>query len=150
MPDFQIVETTVSDKLAALMPLIGEHRRELAAHPLLGAAPNQEAYRALENTGSLLALVAYANGDIAGYATAFIGPHLHDAGLRYAQSDALFVRPEHRKGMLGVRLMRELEQRARAKGARLMMWHAVPETALARLLSHLGYEMEEIVFSKEI
>lgn len=151
MPEFTIVETTVSDKADALMPLLRMHRDELAtARHLMALAPNVEAYRALENTCSLLALVAYAEDEIAGYSINFIGPHLHYAGLRYAHNDALFVAPQFRGGRLGLRLMRETERLAQERGARMMMWHAKPGTALEQMLPRMGYAVQDIVYSKEV
>ncbi len=151
MPEFTLIETTVSDKADALMPLLRMHRDELATHPaLMAVEPNWNAYRALENTGALLALVAYAGDEIVGYSTAFFGPHLHCTGLRYAHSDALYVKPEHRRGGLGVALVRETERLARERGARMVMWHARPGTVLEKILPRLGYCAEEIAFCKEI
>ena len=151
MPEFTLIETTVSDKAEALMPLLRAHADELAdASVLKTAAPNWEAYRALENTGALLAIVVYAGAEIAGYATAFIGGHLHHAGLRYAHSDALYVAPAHRRSGLGLSLIRETERVARDKGARLMLWHAKPGTALEKILPRIGYRVEETAFCKEI
>jgi len=151
MPEYRIVETAVSDKAELLAPLIEMHRSELVTHePLMRAEPNWQAYRALENTRALLALAAYRGDEIVGYATAFIGQHLHCTHLCYALCDALYLKPVHRKGRLGVWLLQEMERLARSRGAALMMCHALPDTRLSRLLPRLGYGMEEIVFSKEI
>lgn len=151
MPEFTLIETTVSDKIEALMPLLCLHRDELAtARHLMALAPNVDAYRTLENTRSLLALVAYAGEEIAGYAVSFIGPHLHYSGLRYAENDVLFVKPEFRGGRLGLRLMRETERLAHARGARMVMWHAKPDTALAQMLPRMGYGVQDIIYGKEI
>ncbi len=151
MQEFKIVETTVSDKLAELLPLLQAHRDELATNQrLMQLAPNVDAYRALENTRSLLALVAYRGETIVGYSINFIGPHLHYSGLRYAHNDALYVAPAHRGGRLGVKLMRATENLACARGARMMMWHAKPGTVLEQLLPRLGYGVQDVIFSKEI
>ena len=151
MPEFTIVETTVSDKADALMPLLRLHCDELAtARHLMVLAPNVEAYRVLENTRALLALVAYAGSEIAGYSINFIAPHLHYAGLRYAHNDALFVAPQFRGGRLGLRLMRETECLAKERGARMMLWHAKPGTALNQMLPRMGYGVQDIVYRKEI
>ncbi len=151
MPEFHICETTVSDKADALMPLLQAHRDELAtARHLMEVAPHLEAYRALEQNGALLALVAYRGDEIAGYSINFTGPHLHYSGLRYAQNDVLYVKPEHRGGRLGVRLMRETERLARERGARMMMWHAKPGTALEQMLPRMRYGVQDIVYSKEV
>lgn len=155
--DLCIIETTVSDKLAALLPLLQAHRDELATTPhLMEVAPNLEAYRALEQSGALLALVAYAGAPdsaeqtIAGYSISFIGPHMHYSGLRYAHNDVLYLAPQHRGGRAGVQLIRMTEQAAREKGARMIMWHAKPDTALEQLMPRLGYRVQDTLFSKEL
>ena len=38
---------------------------------------------------------------------------------------------------------------ARDKGARLMLWHAKPGTALEKILPRIGYRVEETAFCKE-
>ncbi|HEY5993341.1 MAG TPA: GNAT family N-acetyltransferase, partial [Gallionellaceae bacterium] len=103
-----------------------------------------------EQSGALLALVAYAGDEITGYSINFVGPHLHYSGLRYAHNDALYVAPEHRGGRLGLRLIRETERLAKEKGARMMMWHAKPDTALEQLIPRLGCGVHEIIYSKEL
>ncbi|HEY5993656.1 MAG TPA: GNAT family N-acetyltransferase [Gallionellaceae bacterium] len=151
MPEFKIVETTVSDKVAELFPLLQLHRDELATNKaLMELAPNVDAYRALEQSGALLALVAYREEEIVGYSINFIGQHMHYSGLRYAHNDALYVAPEHRGGRLGLRLMRETERLAKEKGARMMMWHAKTDTTLEKLMTRTGYAVQDIIFSKEI
>ncbi len=149
--EFRIVETTVSDKLGELFPLLQAHCEELAtAKHLMELSPLVEAYRTMEQSGSLLALVAYVGEDIAGYSINFIGPHLHYSKLRYAHNDALFVTRAHRGGRLGLRLIRETEARAREKGARMMMWHAKPGTTLEKLLPRLDYAVQDVLFAREI
>ncbi len=149
--EFRIVETTVSDKLGELFPLLQAHRDELAtAKHLMELSPHTEAYRSLERSGSLLALVAYVGEEIAGYSINIIGPHLHYSKLRYAHNDALFVTPAHRRGGLGLSLIRETEKYAREKGALMMMWHAKAGTALEKLLPRLDYGVQDVLFSKEI
>ena len=151
MPDYHIVETTVSDKAAALLPLLQAHRDELATHRhLMQLAPNWDAYRALENTRALLAVLAYHGEELVGYSANFIGPHLHYSGLRYCQNDALFVAQGHRGGSLGGRLIRETERMAKERGARMMTWHAKPGTTLEKLLPRLTYGVQDIIYSKEI
>lgn len=151
MPDFKIIETTVSDKVSELFPLLQAHRDELAtAKHLMEVAPNLEAYRALEQCGALLALVVYRGEEIVGYSINFVGPHMHYSNLRYVHNDALFVKPGHRSGRLGLRLMQETELRAREQGAAMIMWHAKPNTALEKILPRMGYAVQDIAFSKEI
>lgn len=151
MPEFEIIATTVSDKFPELLPLLQAHRDELAtAKHLMEVAPNLPAYRALEECGALLALVAYLGDEIAGYSINFIGPHMHYSGMRYAQNDALYVRPEHRGGRLGLQLIRRTEELAKERGARMMMWHAKQNTALEKLMPRLNYAVQDTIFSKEL
>lgn len=148
---FVIRETTVSDKVEQLWPLLQLHRDELAtAKHLMEVAPRTEAYKTAEVVGLLMSLVAYQGDEIVGYSINFIGPHLHYSSLVYAHNDVLFVHPEHRNSKLGLQLIRETEALAASRGARMVMWHAKPGTALEKLLPRLGYGVQDVLFSKEI
>ncbi len=148
---FEIRETTVAEKVQQLWPLLQAHRDELAtARHLMEVAPNVANYKALEDAGLLLSLVAYEGERTIGYSINYLGPHAHYGGLTYAHNDVLFVAKEHRGSRLGLRLIAETERVARERGARMVMWHAKPGTALEQMMPRLGYRVQDTIFSKEV
>jgi len=148
-----IRESSFADLLVAGAELFTEHWDEVAQQKhLMRFAPDTDQYYALEKAGRLLVLGAYLGDELIGYSVTFVfEKHLHYQHLSYAQNDVLFISKTHRKGRLGARLIWETERRAKARGARMMLWHAKehpPE--LKELLPKLGYSVQDIIFSREL
>lgn len=147
----RIVEGSVSDKWQQVQILLREHVDELATHKhLMVLNPDVDRYEAMEEAGVLFALFAYDGDDIVGYSVNFVARNLHYSDLVYAQNDVLFVRQTHRNGRLGLQLIHETERVAKRHGARFIVWHAKPNTALNDLLPRLGYGVQDIMHSKEL
>jgi predicted GNAT superfamily acetyltransferase len=105
----------------------------------------------MEASGALFILAAFnQDGVLVGYSVNFVMRHLHYADLCVASNDLLFVSKEHRHGRLGLQLIRATEARAKEEGARLMLWHAKPNTPLADIMPRLGYGVQDIIFSREV
>lgn len=134
-----------------LWPLLQEHREELTTNKvLMELAPLTEQYTAAERGGMMFTLVAREHGRIVGYSGNFIGPHLHYSRLRYSHNDVLFLAKSHRQGPLGLRLIAATEKAAKAHGSQLHVWHAKPDTSLAKILPAKGYRVQDVMFSKEL
>lgn len=82
--------------------------------------PDEAAYRALDEAGSLDILIAREAGIMVGYALSVVRPHLHYADTLIGIEDAYFLTARLRKGMAGVRLIREWEASMRARGCSLI------------------------------
>lgn len=145
----EIRETTIADKIDEANALLVAHWQELAKNKdVMVLKPDVERYALLEAAGSLVSLVAYDGDRIVGYSVNFLTTNLHYSDLTYVHNDVLFVMPEHRKSSLGMRLIRATEDVARQRGARMVIWHAKEQTALAEILPRLGYGVQDILFSK--
>ncbi|MGZ3184378.1 MAG: GNAT family N-acetyltransferase [Telluria sp.] len=147
----RITETTIADKIEHVPGLLEAHWHESARNKhLMVLKPDVARYQALEAAGSLLALVAYVGDQIVGYSVNIISPHLHYADLLCAHNDVLFVAEEYRKSPLGLKLIRDTERAAKARGVHLMLWHAKEDTTLANILPKMGCKVQEIIFTKEL
>lgn len=113
-------------------------------------APDIAQYQALQDAGALFALAAWRGGEIVGYSSAFVQPHLFNPAVVCCASDALFVHPAHRAGTLGARLIVATEQEARRRGAVRMLWHTRAGTPLAQAMLRRGYQPADVVVMKEI
>ncbi len=143
--------SNVSEMLANAGELFEEHWDEIALNKqVMILKPDEARYRAMEEAGSLLILAAWEGEDLVGYSVNFIVNHLHYADLRLCSNDLLFITKAKRAGRLGLKLIRETEKRAAEMGARLMLWHAKQDTALAVMMPKMGYGVQDIIFSKEI
>ena len=148
----RIVEGKISEKWDQVYDLIHENWQELVSlKPIMRLSPQIDRYKALEDAGLLLALFAYdSNETIIGYSANIISNHIHFSHLVTCSNDVLFLTKSHRKGRAGMQLILETEKKAKERGARLMLWHAKPETDLAFLLPRIGYGTEELLMRKEL
>ncbi|MEC5161710.1 MULTISPECIES: GNAT family N-acetyltransferase [unclassified Janthinobacterium] len=146
-----IIETTIADKIEQAATLLGEHWHESARNKhLMVLKPDLAQYQALEAAGVLVGLVAYDGDAMVGYSVNIITPHLHYADLMCAHNDVLFVASKYRDTPLGLKLIRETERACKARGARLMLWHAKEDTNLSKILPRIGCRVQEIIYTKEL
>jgi GNAT superfamily N-acetyltransferase len=132
-------------------PLLAEHWDEVAKNKqVMVLKPDHDGYRQMERVGRMLILGAYRDGKMVGYSFNFIGPHLHYADLIVCNNDVLFVHRDHRNSPIGLQLIRRTEKAAKARGARLMLWHAKQGTSLDKIMPRMNYGVQDIIYSKEI
>jgi predicted GNAT superfamily acetyltransferase len=147
----RIIETTIADKIEHVPGLLEAHWHESARNKhLMVLKPDVPRYQALEAAGALLSLVAYVDEAIVGYSVNIVSPHLHYADLLCAHNDVLFVAKEYRESPLGLKLIRDTERAAKARGVHLMLWHAKEDTTLASILPKMGCRVQEIIYTKEL
>lgn len=146
---YSIRDVGAEELLDQAHDLLVLHREELTTDKdLMVLNPHREGYLALEQAGALIVLGAYAGDELIGYSANIIGPNLHYGNLLMCQNDVLFIHPEHRGTSIGIRLIRETEERARLVGCNLMLWHAKPHTALDAILPRLGCKVQDVIWSK--
>ena len=131
--------------------LFEAHREELTTNKaLMVLNPDVSTYVSLQKNGSLLALAAFDGDEQVGYSINIIVRNLHYADVLMCQNDVIFVRDDKRKGPTGLRLLRETERLAQARGADVMLWHAKPKTNLADVLQRLEYGVQDIVYMRAL
>lgn len=148
----RITELPMTGRIDEMWELLAAHWHEVAKNKqVMVLKPDRRRYEELEAMGALLCLAALdPDGEIVGYSVCFIGPHIHYADLIVANNDVLFLREDLRPSTVGLRLIKETERLAKARGARLMLWHAKEATPLAKIMPRMGYGVQDIIFSKEI
>lgn len=129
--------------------LFKEHYDEIALNKrVMKLLPNWEKYYALEQAGMMLCFGAFIGEECVGYSINFFANHMHYREMFYMQNDLLFVAEEHRKTRLGLDLIRETEKQASVRGAEMMLWHAKENTSLSNLMPRLGYQVQDIIYSR--
>lgn len=109
-----------------------------------------EVFDSLQATGLWFALCAFHDGVIVGYSTASVVPHHLNTSHVVCASDALFVDPKFRGGLLPARLIKATEDLARSKGAVEICWHTRAGTGLAKVLERRGYIPADVVVSRRL
>ncbi len=128
-----------------------EHWDEIARNKhIMILNPDNERYGKLEDAGLLLSLGAFDNESLVGYSINFITTNLHYKELTYLDNDVLFLSKKYRVGRNGIRLIKETEKKAKEHGARMCLWHAKKNTTLEKILPKMGYNIQDIIFSKEL
>lgn len=112
--------------------------------------PDRAMYQRMSEAGVLFALAAFRGGEIVGYCTVIVSPHLFNPAVVIASNDALFVHPDHRRGTVSGRLIREAEDEARRRGASRFLWHCRAGTGLARMLKRHGYQPADDVVMRSL
>jgi len=136
------------DELCALFQ---DHWDEVALNKqVMKLKPDMVRYKTMYEQGMLLVLGAWNDDVLVGYSVNFVMQHLHYADLRICSNDLLFVSQALRKGRVGLRLIRATEVAAKEAGAKLMLWHGKPNTALVEIMPALGYGVQDVIFSKEV
>jgi GNAT superfamily N-acetyltransferase len=146
----RIVASAFQAAYAAAESMLAAHHEEIARFKQFALEPDLERYGRLEDEGRLITLLAYVGEQCVGYCCSIVQNNLHRKALVFCQNDVLYVAPAHRKGRIGLLLIRETIHRAQTLGAKLALWHAKPGTALNELLPRMGYEIMDVIWAKAI
>ncbi len=95
-------------------------------------------YITAQKMSMLRVIVARESGQMAGAAFEIIAPDPHFACIT-ASLPMLYLKPEHRKGYAGVRLIKLAEQYAVEGGAQELMTHGGIHNDVSRLFENMGY-----------
>ena len=138
----------VSEDIKELIKL---HYEEIAVNKdVIPLDPDWDRYKALDDSGLIMTVTARDDGKIIGYAIFFVTSHLHYKSTIYANNDLLYLHPDYRKGMTGIRLITLSEGFLKQRGVAKIMWHIKFNKDFSRLLHHLGYVDEDIIVGKII
>lgn len=91
-------------------------------------------------------------GELKGSIGGFVVPDQFTGDI-VAHEGYWYVNPQHRKGLTGVRLLREFEAEAARRGAKriLMIYIHQPQAAkFDKFYERAGYKPLEVVYSKEV
>lgn len=119
-----------------------KHRHGLALDPQYG-----ELF-ASERAGRMLQFTARTpGGELVGHVRMYLGTSRH-TGTIFAEEDTLYIRPEHRGGMLVIALMRYAEAALRLIGAREIRADSKLLNKADVLMKRLGYTSVALKFHK--
>lgn len=147
MSCFEIRSATVSDVMdhPRFGPLIEQYAKE-CANPAMGApAPNREQYETLAEMGMLHALGAYDGEELVGFISYLLTPMTHFSACA-ATTESLFLSPEYRRGLLGVRLIKAALNQAVSQGAKGLYVTAPAGSQLERLARVMKLKHTNTVF----
>ncbi len=111
--------------------------------------PDWDSLFAYENAGQLKAFsMRDEGGELLGFAVFILTPTLHARGTLHAISDVVYLRPEYRQGLAGVKFLRFCEAQVKAAGARVAHF-ILKATAAAQVVERaLGARIYEVTYMK--
>lgn len=134
----------------AAAPLIEAHRAEVVKYPDLQVLKvDRPRYFQAEKDGKLYCLIAERDGEMLGYSINLLVNNPHYADLIFLQNDSLYCHPDERHQRVGLKLMSHTRMLASELGAKLMVWHAKPESRLDKLLAHRA-DVMDVIYSERI
>lgn len=135
----------------AMAGLIRSHYNEVTTDKdIMKLDPNWDMFEAVENAGGLITIIGRRDGQIVAYSVNYLGPHPHYKQLVVLSNGSIYVSPAVR-GTTGIRLIEATEQAGTALGAKLMLWHAKPDTPLAKVLARRkNTKVQDLIFSKHL
>lgn len=132
-----------------IKPLLEEHWEEIAVNKdFIKLNPDWEAYNELENRGILYIFTAREEEELVGYFVVLVQKSLHYKDHFFATNDVIFVQASHRKGLTGANLVTFAEKCLKDDGVSLLVVNTKCHKPFDRLLSWLGFNEVERVYSK--
>lgn len=137
-----------SDVIEEAKPLLEKHWEELAVFKnKMPLDPNYEIYFAREARGETLLGTLRSDGALVGYWMNFVAPGLHYKSTLTMTMDILWVHPDHRGSLGGVRLSECIKKEAARRGVKLWYAGSKNHKAIAWFLTGLGMEKVEEYFA---
>lgn len=136
---------------AEIEPLLEGHWREIALdHTAAPLDPDWFEYARLDSLGQLHLLAVRNDGVLIGYYIGIVRPHLHYKSTLMAFNDVIYIKPEYRQGMVGVRLFKEIEKSLTVRGVKKMFMNTKDHHNFGPILERLGYKKADIIYTKVV
>jgi hypothetical protein len=134
-----------------LKPLIERHYQEVAAHrqhvPL---DPDWARFKKVAELDAMLFVGARDEGRLVGYSLFIISHMMHYMSTKSAMNDVVFLAPEYRQGMAGIKLMKFCETELARLGVKKVLWSVKVVKDFRKILYRMKYQDEDVILSKII
>ena len=128
--------------------LFKKHYQELAERKdVIKLKPNLKMYNNLYKKEALEIHTIRDDGKLIGYSLWFITKHIHYADSITANSDVLYISPEHRKGMTGVKFIKWTTEEVKKRNPQRIMFHVKPFLDYSPILERIGARFFEKIYT---
>jgi GNAT superfamily N-acetyltransferase len=131
--------------MKVLFPL---HYEELCVTKDFPLTPDYDAYKRLADAGMLRCVTVRANEEMIGYAIYIVQPHMHYMTCKTAFEDIYYIRPDFRKGRVGIRLFKYAEDVLKGIGVNRIIMHTKIHMDNSKLFEYLGYKLTDKIYTK--
>ena len=131
--------------------LILQHYEELTLDKdVVKLAPDWRRYYSMIENGSMVAFGITKDKQLVGYSVFFLSQHLHYENNTFANNDVLFLAPEQRVGMTGIKFIKYCEQELARLNVSKIVWHVKAAKDFRKILHRMGYADEDILVGKAL
>jgi hypothetical protein len=129
--------------------LIKLHYDEIALHKeAIPLDPDWDRYKNLENLDMLFIATVRDEGKLVGYSVFFITRHMHYNSTLMASNDILYLHPDYRHGMSGIKLIKFSESQLKKLNVTKVLWHIKFQKDFRKILYRMGYVDEDAIVGK--
>jgi hypothetical protein len=130
------------------MELFNRHYEEIAERTdVIKLDPDFNRYQILKDKNALEIHTIRDDGVLVGYSLWFIVPHIHYKSSIYATSDILYIAPEYRKGMTGVKFIKWSVEEVKKRNPQKIVFHVKPFLDYSPILERMGANYFEKIYS---
>lgn len=129
--------------------LFDEYAKESKIDAVPEYNPDMEMFKTIEDMGMLKTVVALNDKKIVGFGTILFSK-LFKYSVMAGTVENIFVLPEYRRGGTGIKLLRMLEDEAKARGCYTIFMSAPINGSLDKIASYNGYSKTNMTYAKRI
>jgi L-amino acid N-acyltransferase YncA len=111
---------------------------------------DEESYQKLADDGVLHIVTVRQDGILVGYIAGIVRAHLHYKSTLHCFTDVFWLRPDCRRGGLGIRLFREYERTLKQRGVVKVFIASKCHLDMSAIFERLGWHRTEVVYTKVI
>ena len=129
-------------------PIFLKYYKDLVPEHELPFDPHYGQYLAAQDQGNLVCVTCRDDGRLVGLTAFFLLPYLYSRQHRIAIEDLYYLAEPYRKGMTGIRLLKEAEKVLKFHGTTIVNVVCKAHQDKTALYERLGYRYTEKHFSK--
>jgi hypothetical protein len=130
------------------LELFQNHYEEIAERTdIIKLDPDLDLYDILYKKGSLEIHTAREDGKLIGYSIWFLSNHVHYKKSLTASSDVLYISPEYRKGMFGIKFIKWTTEEIKKCNPQRIMFHVKPFLDYSAILERNGANFFEKIYT---
>ena len=148
MSDIKYVNADPFSFLQALEVMFPAHYDELCVTKEFPLDPDYEAYKKIADAGNLVCIACMDGIEVVGYIVFIVQPHLHYKSCLTAFEDIYYVKPEYRKGRIGIRLFQYAEKVLKSAGVNRIIMHTKIHLDNSKLFEYLEYKHSDKLYTK--
>jgi hypothetical protein len=130
------------------MVLFEQHYHEIAERTdVIKLDPNFDQYKLLEKKDAIEIHTMRDDGKLVGYSLWFIVNHIHYKNSLTVNSDILYISPEYRQGMMGIKFIKWSTEKIKERNPQRIMFHVKNSVDYSPILQRMGAKHFESIYT---